>query len=121
MYQIPSLRLQKKSTLFRLSLDDLKTTLQELKDVVSPNHLLTSVMSWISYDKMSRRKALDYTLGYLQLTECGKQFLRESAKTHIQTFRNNPECNLRVTGILHPRKLSLVVIGGAFRSGTQEE
>ena len=101
----------------RCSLDELKTTLQDLNGVVSPENLLTSVFSWITFDKKSREKALDYISGYLELKECRKQFLTDSAKVHIDIFQNNPEFNRRVTHILHPRKLTLMVIGGARKRG----
>ena len=59
----------KEKFFIRCSLDELKITLQDLKGVVSPENLLTSVLSWISYDKKSRKNALDYTSGYLELKE----------------------------------------------------
>ena len=107
----------KEKFFIRCSLDELKTTLQDLKGVVSPENLLTSVLSWINYDKKSREKALDYTLAYLELTECGKQFLTDSAKAHIDIFQSNPEFNRRVTHIIRPRRLTVVVIGGSFKRG----
>ena len=88
-----------------------------MNGVVSPENLLTSVLSWINYDKKSRKAALDYTLGYLELKECGKQFLTESAKTDIDIFQSNPEFNRRVTHLLHPRKLTVMVIGGGLKRG----
>ena len=106
-----------KKFLMRCSLDELKTLLQDLDGVVSPEQLLTSVFSWINYDKEPRKKALDYTSGYLKLKECRKQFLTDSAKVHIDIFQSNPEFNRRVTRILHPRKLRVVVIGGALKRG----
>ena len=105
----------KEKLFIRCSLDELKTTLQDLKAVVSPENLLTSVLSWINYDKTSRKKALDYISGYLELKVCGKQFLTDSAKVHIDIFQSNPEFNHRVTQILHKRKTTVVVIGGEFR------
>ena len=106
-----------KKFLIRFSLDELKTTLQDLNGVVSLEQLLTSVFSWINYDKKSRKKTLNYTLGYLKQKECRKQFLTDSAKVHIDIFQSNPEFNRRITHILHPRKLTVVVIGGAFKRG----
>ena len=106
------LEVTKEEHFIRLSLDELKTYLQALNDIVSPDKLLMSVLSWIEYDKESRKKALDYTQRYLKLKECGKHFLSESSKEHIEIFRSNPEFNRRVTGMLQPRKLSPVVIGG---------
>ena len=106
------LEVSKEKEFIRLSLNDLSITLQLLNDVVSPDNLLTSVLSWINYDKESQKKALDYTSGYLKLKYCKKQFLSESAKQHIDIFRSNPEFNSRVARMLHPQKLSLVVIGG---------
>ena len=111
------LEVSKEKEFIRLSLNDLSITLQLLNDVVSPDNLLTSVLSWINYDKESRKKALDYTSGYLKLKYCKKQFLVESTKQHIDIFRSNPEFNCRVAHILHPKKLSLVVIGGVVASG----
>ena len=108
------LEVTKEKEFIRLSLDDLSITLELLNDTVSPENLLTSVLSWINYDKMSRKKALDYTSGYLELKMCKTQFLSESAKEHIDIFRCNPEFNKRVTRMLRPRKLSMVVIGGAI-------
>ena len=107
----------KEKFLIRCSLDELKSTLQDLKGLVSPENLLTSVLSWINYDKKSRKTALDYTLDYLELKECGKQFLTDSSKTHIDIFQSNPEFNRRVTHILQPRKLTVVLIGGALSKG----
>ena len=104
--------IRKEKFFIRCSLDELKTTLQDLNGVVSPEKLLTSVLSWINYDKESRKQALDYTSGYLDLKECGKQFLTDSAKVHIDIFQSNPEFNRRVKHILQPRKLTVVVIGG---------
>ena len=101
----------KEKFFIRCSLDELKTTLQDLNGVVSQEDLLTSVLTWINYDKMSRKKALDYTSGYLELKECRKQFLTDSAKVHIDIFQSNPEFNRIVTNILHPRKLTVVLIG----------
>ena len=75
------------------------------------------LFSWIKYDKKSRKKALDYTSGYLELKECGKQFLTDSSKAHIDIFQSNPEFNRRVTHILQPRKLTVVVIGGISSRG----
>ena len=107
----------KEKFFIRCSLDELKTTLLDLNSVVSPENLLTSVLSWINYDKRSRKKALDYTSGYLELKECGKQFLTDSAKVHIDIFQGNPEFNRIVTHLLHPIKLTVVVIGGLFKRG----
>ena len=107
----------KEKFLIRCSLDELKSTLQDLNGVISPEDLLTFDFSWINYDKKSRKKALDYTVGYLELKECGKQFLTDSAKVHIDIFQSNPEFKHRVTSILHPRKLTVVVIGGGFKRG----
>ena len=88
---------------------------------MSPENLLASVFSWINYDKKYRKKALDYTVGYLELKECarGKQFLTDSAKVRMDIFQStsNPEFNHRVTSILHPRKLVVVVIGGGIKGG----
>ena len=109
------LEVTKEKEFIRLSLDDLSITLQLLNDTVSPDNLLTSVLSWINYDKKSRKTALDYTSGYLELKMCKKEFLSESAKEHIEIFRSNPEFNKRVTRMLRPRKLSMVVIGGVFK------
>ena len=106
------LEVTKEKEFKRLSLDDLNTTLQLLNDTVSPDNLLASVLSWINNDKKSRKKALDCTLGYLELKACKKQFLSESAKEHIEIFRSNPKFNRTVNHMLHPRKLSLVAIGG---------
>ena len=102
----------KEKFFIRCSLDELKTTLQDLKGIVSPENLLNSVLSWINYDKKSRRKVLDYLSGYLELKECRKQFLTDSTKAHIDIFQSNPEFNRRVTHILHPRKLTVMVLGG---------
>ena len=107
----------KEKFLIMCSLDELITTLQDLNGVVSPENLLTSVLSWINYDKTSRKKALDYTSGYLALKECKKQFLTDTAKAHVDIFQSNPEFNRRVTHLLHPRRLTVVVIGG----GTQRD
>ena len=107
----------KEKFLIRCSLDELTTTLQDLNGVVSPEDLLTSVFAWINYDKKSRKKALDYTLGYLELKECRKQFLTDTAKVHIDIFQSNPEFNRRVKHLLHPRKLTVVVLGGCFYEG----
>ena len=107
----------KEKFFIRCSLDELKTTLQDLNGIVSPENLLTSVFSWINYDKKSRKKALEYTSGYLELKECRKEFLTDSAKIHIDIFQSNPEFNRRVTHILHPRKLTVVVIGGLIKFG----
>ena len=107
----------KEKFFIRCSLDDLKTTLQDLNGVVSPEKLLTSVLSWINYDKTSRKKALDYTSGYLELKECREQFLTDTAKVHIDIFQSNPEFNRRVKHLLHPRKLMVVVIGGIYKRG----
>ena len=107
----------KEKFFIRCSLDELKTTLQDLNGVVSQEDLLTSVLSWINFDKKSRKKALDYTSGYLKLKECRKQFLTDSAKVHIDLFQSNPEFNCRVTHILHLKKLTVVVIGGIFKRG----
>ena len=96
----------KEKFLIRCSLDELKTTLQDLNGVVSAENLLTYVLSWINYDKKSRKKALDYTSGYLALKECGKQFLTDSAKVHIDIFQNNPEFNRRITHILPSKKIN---------------
>ena len=90
------LEITKEKEFIRLSLDDLNTTLQLLNDAVSPENLFTSVLSWINYDKKSRKNALDYTSGYLKLKECNKQFLSESTKEHVEIFRSNPEFNKRV-------------------------
>ena len=109
--------IRKEKFLIRYSLDELTSTLQDLNGVVSPENLLTSVLSWINYDKKSRKKALDYTLGYLELKECGKQFLTDTSKEHIDIFQCNPEFNRKVTHILHPRKLTVVVIGGGYERG----
>ena len=109
--------IRKEKFLIRCSLDELKTTLQDLNGVVSPEKLLTSVLSWINYDKTSRKKALDYTSRYLELKECGKQFLTDTAKVHIDIFQSNPEFNRRVTHILHSRKLTVLVIGGGIPRG----
>ena len=106
----------KEKFFIRCSLDELKTTLQDLNGVVSQEDLLTSVLTWINYDKKTRKKALDYTSGYLELKECRKQFLTDSAKVHIDIFQSNPEFNRIVTNIFHPRKLTVVLIGGTFRS-----
>ena len=84
---------------------------------MSPENLLTSVLSWINYDKDSRKKALDYTSGYLELKYCRKQFLTDSAKVHIDIFQSNPEFNRRVTHILQRRQLTVVVIGGVLKRG----
>ena len=90
-----------------------------MNGVVSPEKLLTSVLSWINYDKTSRKKALDYTSRYLELKECREQFLTDTAKVHIDIFQSNPEFNRRVKHILQPRKLMVVVIGGVnTRGGT---
>ena len=104
-----------KKFLIRCSLDELKTTLQDLNGVVPPENLLAFVFSWINYDKTSRKKALDYTSGYLDLKECRTQFLMDSVKVHLDIVQSNPEFNRRVTHILQPRKLTVVVIGGAFK------
>ena len=104
----------KEKFFIRCSLDELQTTLQDLKGVVSPEKLLTSVFSWINYDKTSRKKALDYISGYLELKVCGKQFLTDSAKVHIDIIQSNPEFNRRVKHFLQPRKLTVAVIGGGF-------
>ena len=88
-----------------------------MNGVVSQENLLASVLSWINYDKKSRRKALDYTSGYLELKDCRKQFLTDSVKVHIDIFQSNPEFNRRVTHLLHPRKLTVVVIGGTIEIG----
>ena len=101
----------------RCSLHELTTTLQDLNGVVSPENLLISVLSWINYDKKSRKKALDYASGYLELKECRKQFLSDSAKVHIDIFQSNLEFNRRVKHILQQRKLTVVVIGGALQRG----
>ena len=69
----------------------------------------------LGYDKTSRKKALDYTSRYLELKECRKQFLTDTAKEHIDIFQSNPEFNRRVKHLLHPRKLTVVVIGGAIK------
>ena len=106
------LEVSKEKEFIRLSLNDLSISLQLLNDAVSPDNLLTSVLSWINYDKESRKKALDYTSGYLKLKYCKKQFLVDSTKQHIDIFRSNPEFNSRVAHMLRPKKLSLVVIGG---------
>ena len=111
------LEVSKEKEFIRLSLNDLSITLQLLNDAVSPDNLLTSVLSWINYDKESRKKALDYTSGYLKLKYCKKQFLVESTKQYIDIFRSNPEFNSRVAHMLHPKKLSLVVIGGFSNKG----
>ena len=111
----------KEKFFIRCSLDELKTTLQGLKGIVSPENLLTAVLSWINYDKESRKKALDYTSGYLELKYCRKQFLTDSANVHIDIFQSNPEFNRRVTHILHPRKLTVAVIGGAVIPGSYRE
>ena len=111
------LEVTREKQFIQLSLDDLKATLQELYDSVAPERLLTSVLSWINYDKKTRKMALDYTHGYLKLKYCGKQFLSESAKEHIEIFRSNPEFNRRVTHMLHKTKLSPVVIGGRVHTG----
>ena len=112
------LEVSKEKEFIRLSLNDLSITLQLLNNVVSPDNLLTSVLSWISYDKESRKNALDYTSGYMKLKYCKKQFLSESTKQHIDIFKCNPEFKSRVAHLLHPKKLSLVVIGGdVIRSG----
>ena len=110
----------KEKFLIRCSLDELKSTLQDLKGLVSPENLLTAVLSWINYDKKSRKRALDYTLGYLELKGCGKHILTDSAKVHIDIFQSNPEFNRRVKHLLHPRKLTDVVIGGYFRRGEND-
>ena len=102
------------------SLDVLKTTLQDLKGVVSAESLLISVLSWINYDKKSRKRALDYTSDYLELKECREQFLTDSAKEHIDIFQSNPEFNRRVKHILHPRRLTVVVLGGATKRGEKK-
>ena len=109
--------IRKEKFLIRCSLDKLTSTLQDLNDVVSPENLLTSVLSWINYDKESRKKALDYTSGYLELKEYRKQFLTDTAKEHIDIFQCNPEFSRKVTHILHPRKLTVVVIGGCYKRG----
>ena len=91
------------------------------KQSTSADVSLTSVqehfLSWINYDKESRKKALEYTSGYLELKYCSKQFLTDSAKVHIDTFQSNPEFNRRVTHILQPRQLTVVVIGGVLKRG----
>ena len=107
----------KEKLFIKCSLDELKSTLQDLNGVVSPETLLTSVLSWINYDKTSRKKALDYTSGYLELKECREQFLTDTAKVHIDIFQSNPEFNRRVKRLLHPRKLTVVVIGGYLIRG----
>ena len=107
----------KEKFLIRCSLDELKTTLQDLNDIVSSEKLLTFVLSWINYDKTSRKKALDYTSRYLELKECGKQFLTDTSKVHIDIFQSNPEFKRRVTHFLYPRKLTVVVIGGCIEFG----
>ena len=111
----------KEKFFIRCSLDDLKTTLQDLKGVVSPEYLLTYVLSWINYDKKSRKKALDYTSRYLKLKDCSKQFLTESAKVHIDIFQSNHEFNRRVTHILYPPKLTVAVIGGLLERDDLEK
>ena len=111
------LEVTKEKVFIKLTLDELKTTLLELSNAVPPDHLLTSVLSWIKYDKESRKLALDYTLGYLKLKECTTQFLNESTKEHIEIFRCNPEFNHKVTHILHSRRLRIVVIGGLCIGG----
>ena len=65
-------------------------------------------------------KALDYTSGYLELKECRTQFLTDSAKVHIDIFQSNPEFNRRVKHLLHPRTLTVVVIGGYFQRGEKD-
>ena len=107
----------KEKFLIRCSLDELTSTLQDLNGVVSPENLLTSVLSWINYDKESRKKILDYTSGYLELKDCRKQFLTDTAKEHIDIFQCNPEFNRKVTHILHPRKLTVAVFGGGYMRG----
>ena len=88
-----------------------------MKGVVSAENLLNSVLSWINYDKKSRKKALDYISGCLELKECREQFLADTAKVHIDIFQSNPEFNRRVKHLLHPRKLTVVVIGGVYKRG----
>ena len=112
--------IRKEKFFIRCSLDELKSTIQDLKGVVSPQQILTSVLLWINYDKQSRKKALDYTSVYQRLEECGKQFLTNSAKVHIDIIQSNPEFNRRLTHILHPRKLTVVVIGGALKRGEND-
>ena len=111
------LEVTKEKQFIRLSLDDLKTTLLKMNGSVSPDNLLVSVLSWINYDKEYRKMALDYTLQYLELKNCKKQFLSESAKEHIDIFRCNPKFNRIVKDMLHPRKLTLTVIGGVYSNG----
>ena len=109
----------KEKFFIRCSLDELKSTLQDLNGVLSPEDLLTSVFSWINFDKNTRNKALDYTLRYLELKKCRKEFVADSAKAHIDIFQNNPEFNCEVTHILHPGKLTIVVIGGMLKRGEE--
>ena len=80
----------KEKLFIHCSLDVLKTTLRDLKGIVSAESLLVSVLSWINYDKKSRTRALDYTSDYLELKECREQFLTDSAKEHIDIFQSNP-------------------------------
>ena len=42
-----------------------------------------------------------------------QNFLSTSVKEHIEIVRSNPEFNKKVTGMLPPSKLSLVILGGA--------
>ena len=67
------LEVTKEKEFIRLSLDELKSTVHEMNDVVSPDNLLMATLSWIHHDTKSREKALDYTLDYLELTECGTE------------------------------------------------
>ena len=39
--------------------------------------------------KKSRKKAMDYTSGYLELKECREEFLTDSAKVQIDLFQSN--------------------------------
>ena len=60
---------------------------------------------------------MDYTSGYLELKECREEFLPDSAKVHIDLFQSNPEFIRRVKHLLHPKKLTVMVIGGALKRG----